>query len=83
MMDVTFKKSSGADPLLISRIESDGNVIDTNTNDDFVISYALSIVTITIYNVSCPYDGLYGVAVDSGNNLTGRADGKLTVTSKL
>lgn len=79
MINVTFKESYGADSLLISRIKSDGSIIDTITNDNIVISYALSIVTIAIYNVSCPYNGFYGVSVDSVNNLTGRAEWQLSV----
>lgn len=79
MINVTFKESYGADSLLISRIKSDGSIIDTITNDNIVISYALSIVTIAIYNVSCLYNGFYGVSVDSVNNLTGRAEWQLSV----
>ncbi|VDI30222.1 Hypothetical predicted protein [Mytilus galloprovincialis] len=82
MINVTFKESYGADSLLISRIKSDGSIINTITNDNIVISYALSIVTIAIYNVSCPYNGFYMVSVDSENNLTGRAEWQLSVKAK-
>ncbi|XP_052105717.1 mucin-22-like isoform X3 [Mytilus californianus] len=82
MINVTFTKSSGVDPSLISRIEGDGRVIYTNFSDHIVVQYISSTVTITIQNVSCPYEGFYGVAVDSGNGLTGRKEGELSVTAK-
>ncbi|XP_063428142.1 mucin-3B-like isoform X2 [Mytilus trossulus] len=82
MMNVTFTKSSGVNPSLIARIESDGRVIYTNFSDQIVVQYASSTVTVTIQNASCPYEGFYGVAVDNGNGLTGRKDGQLSVTAK-
>ncbi|XP_071163007.1 serine-rich adhesin for platelets-like isoform X2 [Mytilus edulis] len=78
MMNVTFRTSLGLNPTIIAVIQGNGNVESTNNTDIYVVTYSSFTVTISVLNVTCAHEGYFGVIIDSGSDLKGKSEGKLT-----
>ncbi|VDI22455.1 Hypothetical predicted protein, partial [Mytilus galloprovincialis] len=82
MMNVTYKNKIGQTPTIVALIHGDGNIADLSNTDLIEVTFTPFTVTISIFNVSCTHEGYYGVIVDSGNDLTGKSEGRLATIDK-
>lgn len=82
MMNVTYRTSPGLNPTRIAVIQGDGNVEVTNSTDLIEVTYTSFTVTITVLNVTCAFEGYYGVIIDSGSGLKGKSQGKLSTSGE-
>lgn len=53
----------------IARISNDGNVNQISADDNIVVTYTMSVITITLNNVSCSDEGVLRVAALLGDQL--------------
>ena len=53
----------------IARISKDGNVNKISADDNIVVTYTLSVITIILNNVSCSDEGVFRVAALLGDEL--------------
>lgn len=53
----------------IAQISNNGNVNQISADDNIVVTYTLSVITITLNNVSCSDEGVFRVAVLLGDEL--------------
>lgn len=53
----------------IAQISNEGNVIPISADDNIVVTYTTSVITITVNNVSCSDEGVFRVAAVLGDEL--------------